>query len=205
MDNMRKIMQSLVVTGAMSLITMGFSSPAHALLFTDFVDFGPGNSSQTINDSDSAATRSWTHDITDNIGGNPIGNINILTATLAFRYKETDTSEHWFLDQGLGNLALTGSSDVTTNFPLGASALADLQADGLITFLASEDTAGNDSFKRFDATLSGTYELKQNGNGPAIPEPATASLVGLGLTGLALLNKKRRGLPCFTKSASLLN
>ena len=200
---MRKIIIALIIVGASSAFMIGFSSPAYALLFSDFVDFGPGNSTTTVNDSGTVASRSWTHDITDVIGGNPIGNITILTATLAFRYKETDSSEHWFLNQSLGDLTLTGNSDVTSNHPLGVAALADLQADGIITFTTSEDTSGSDSFKEYDATLSGTYQLKPTNT--EMPEPATASLLGLGLMGLGLVSRRKKEVPYVSNNSNSYN
>ncbi|GEM_PF-2338479 len=196
----------LISIVAMSIWVGAGSMPsALAIPFSDLVDFGPGNSTHTFTDSDPAATdwtaggRSWTHDITDNIGGNLISNVTINNATLTFRYRNTnDTSEAWSLNQGLGALTLTGNSDVTTNFPLGAGALGDLQADGLIIFTVSESSATSHSFRAFEATLAGDYTVKTNNNGgnngnSEAPEPTSAAIVGMGLVGfLTFLRRRRR-------------
>ena len=180
------------------IVVAGMVSPAQAAIFTDFVDFAPGDNFQTVSDASAVALRSWTHNILDELAPLAIERVIVNDARLAFRYSKTEGNEHWFLNLGLGDLRAIGTNPLTIEFLLGPEALTDLKTDGLITFTASENTVGNDTFRRFDATLRGNYTLKQTG--PEMPEPVSAALMGLGITVFFLLrtlkNIKTLGLFC---------
>ncbi len=90
-----------------------------------------------------------------------------------------------------------GEIPETKVFALGEGALVDLQADGVILFSASEGTVGNDTFRRYDATLSGNYNFKQTNQAiSGAPEPTSAALVGMGLVGFLTFLRNRHTAKC---------
>lgn len=177
------------------LLLTSMASPAYAVLFSDFVDFAAGEAFQTVSDSASIPLRSWTHDIRDDLGPYVLDELILSEARLAFRYSKTEGNERWDLNQGVGVLPVAGNNALTLEFSLGTEALTDLLTDGLITFTAFESTVGHDTFRRFDATLTGIYTPKQAEH--VSPEPQSAALIGLGITAFTLSrnlrNKKREG------------
>ena len=158
------------------LVGIGISPSASAIPFSDFVDFAPDNNFQTVTDTVSGAPlRSWTHNILDDLSGNSMAEVSITDARLVFRYSKTEGNEQWFLNQDLGTLPVIGENELGVDFPLGAAALADLQEDGIITFVVSENTVGSDTFRRYDATLRGEYAYV------GTPEPPSSLLIWMGV------------------------
>lgn len=160
-------------------VGLGFAQSAHAVIFSDLLIFNT-----TVSYGSSQTTgASWIHDITDNIGGNSIGSITIVDATLTISHDNTGVgapSELWTVD-GLGNL-VSDNNPNSSVFNFNLVALADLQADGLFTVALTESTSGADSFDLFTSTLSGNYSINNlNQNSPSVPEPMTSSLVGFGI------------------------
>ncbi len=170
-------------------VALGFTQSAHAVIFTDLLTFNT-----TISYGSSQTTgASWIHDITDNIGGNSIGSITLIDATLTINHDDTGmnlTAENWTVD-GLGTL-VSDNNPNTSVFNFNLAALADLQADGLFTVALTESTSGADNFILLNSTLSGNYRINNanpNPNGPTVPEPMTSSLVGFGIGVSALVRR----------------
>jgi len=192
---LRDMRFNIAVVIAVVLTVGGSSSSALAIPFSDFVDFNSGaDDFQTISDSNSLAARSWTHSVLDDLNGYSISDVTFLNASLLFTYSRTNGNEDWSLSQRIGLLSDVGDTPETKLFVLDEGALADLQADGVILFSASEGTVGNDTFRRYDATLTGSYTVKsKNGSGNTeAPEPTSAALVGMGLTGFWTFLRRRR-------------
>ena len=187
----------MMMTLAGTLAGIGLSPTASAIPFSDFVDFNAGvDDFQTVSDSSTPVIRSWAHSILDDLNGNSISSVTLTDASLLFTFSRTNGNEDWSLNQGMGLLPDVGDIPETKLFVLGESALADLQLDGAITFTPSESTVGNDTFRRYDATLTGNYAVRQAQSSldTGAPEPASAMLVGIGFTGLALLRRPRSAL-----------
>jgi len=191
---------SILITAVVAVVlTVGWSSPrASAIPFSDFVDFNAGTDDfQTISDSNSLAARSWTHSVLDDLNGYSTSDVTFLNASLLFTYARTNGNEDWSLNQGIGLLPDVGEIPETKVFALGEGALVDLQADGVILFSASEGTVGNDTFRRYDATLSGNYNFKQTNQAiSGAPEPTSAALVGMGLVGFLTFLRNRHTAKC---------
>ena len=198
------------IAGLMVAAAFVVCPSAQAASFVDFIDFGaaglgPGDTGSVLVD-DTGVPPAWLHNITDNIGGNAIGNITISDAKLTVSFNRTNASESWTLlgdTISLGTLPSTDITILTTDFPLNATALAALQLDGLFNVVPSESTTGNDTFRMFQATLSGNYTVNgSNGdpipdpgptsNGPVVPEPSTMLLLAPSLIGLAGFSRKKR-------------
>ena len=195
---MRNNFQRFLMVSVLLLPMFAFIPAAQAAVFTDVFTFVPNllqyGSSQS-------SGFSWLHDITDNIGGNPIGNITLLDASLTVSHDDTGASELWTIT-GLGNLA-SSNNPTSTVFNFNAANLADLQADGLFTAFLTESTSGSDSLLLFTSTLSGHYDVNSSGDpdpnldpdpsptsdgDPSAPEPVSGILFGAGL-GLAALGR----------------
>ena len=194
-NRVRNFFAAILIAGGFSLVS---SAPAFALVFTDTVLFNSGNGT-TITDNNSNNSPAsitpfnfWLHDITDNIGGNLIGDILISDATLLVTYSGITTAstsgELWNLI-GLGNLLAASS----TSLPFGPTPLADLAADGLYTVNLNELSNGSDSFVLNSAVLSGNYTLRNGNPDPpdnVTPEPLSGILLAIGLGSASLLRKR---------------
>ena len=195
-------MRSKIWIAVVAVLGLGvFAQPAHALVFSDFVDtwgsfnvLGPGDTgSIEIDDSPDSADGlpevSWVHDILAEIAPNLIGNILISDAKLTISYRKTNSNETWTLfgdGTNLGDLLSTDNTILTTDFPLNAAALASLQSDGVLNTGLEETTAGNDKFRLYQSTLSGNYTVNSQGGGGGAdkaPEPGSLLLMGSGLLG----------------------
>ena len=196
------------VLALVGLILVAAPQPAHALVFVDLVDLwgtsviNADAGSSVITDgtpnADGIPEVSWVHTITDNIGGNPIGNITISDATLTIWYRDTASGNETYTVKGdtfsLGNLLSTSTTVLATPFNLGASPLAALQSDGIFNVGIEEITNGSDNFRLYQAQLSGNYTVKNTGGGngnPVVPEPASMLLMGVGLAGFGLRSRRR--------------
>jgi hypothetical protein len=159
---------------------------AQAVMFSDLIDFdvpglGPDNTG-SIGVFDNAPPL-WAHDITDDIAGYSIIEIDITQASLSVSYRGTGGNESWSISaDGIDVGALTASetSIVTSTFPLNADAVFLLKQDGLLNIIPLESTSGRDGFRLYEATLSGEYEPLQK-QLPIIPEPQSALLLTGGL------------------------
>lgn len=204
--NFKNLMLTLSLLAGITLYT----SPAFALVsgnFIDEVDFdqdGIKNSisfelfpDQYINVGNGGY--SWSHDITNHLGGHALKDVAINSATLNVAYTRTSglifTRENWVVSTLSIDL---GSLDSHYGFfdPLDfiavddktfqltdANIIASLNENGLLTINVRETTPGSDSFRLWNSTLSGQYTVN--------PEPGTIGLMGLGL-GLGLLAIRRK-------------
>ena len=186
---------------------------AEAVTFTDSVKF-TGESFTSPSSSYTYATVAdnsgfiWMHDILNDLGGNALSDVQLIDAILSLTYAKTEGNENWSLP-GLGALEATADPPRTTQFPLDASWLQDLNGDGAIFLSLSESSTGRDTLRLIESKLSGNYQLKQvetpdpepelpseSPHSPhqETPEPGTLFLLTAGL-GLGFsLGKKRRGL-----------
>lgn len=184
------------VLGVVVVAWLACPSPAHALLFSDLIDFdgpglGPGTAgSLSVFDN---APPPWLHDIADNVAGHALGGIDITDASLAVSYAGTDGNESWSLlgdGVALGALLSTGTPVFTTTFALDLDALAALRSDGLFSVVPVESTTGRDGFRLYEATLSGHYTVADTLI-RAIPEPTPSLLVIFGLLNLFFRYRNR--------------
>jgi len=169
---------------------------ARASVFVDLVEFGgpeigPGDLG-SVEVRDNVVPPTWLHDLADDLGGATPGEIEILAASLAVSYRGTNGVEVWTLladGHSLGTLASTNTAILTTEFPLGADALAGLSADGLLEMIPKESTTGIDRFRLYSATLTGEYQRRAEpdpepaGAEVPAPEPATGCLFGIPILG----------------------
>ncbi len=114
---------------------------------------------------------------------------------------QTPNPESWSLE-GLGALLPTPDGvPISQDFIFGAPQIADLEGDGLFDVVPHEwswniflDAIENDSFYAARSTLTGNYTVESvgpAGRDTVIPEPATSTLLGLGLLGLAGFRRRR--------------
>ncbi|MDP3920760.1 MAG: PEP-CTERM sorting domain-containing protein [Candidatus Omnitrophota bacterium] len=88
------------------------------------------------------------------------------------------------------------NGQTTTTFAFGASLIADLAADGLLTVNIVELSAGTDRFTINTSILSGNFACVTNcggsngGGNTSVPEPMTGALVASGI-GLSALIRRR--------------
>jgi hypothetical protein len=138
----------------------------------------------------------YTHNIVDD--GFTIGSI-VNSASLVIHLTDTGGSEGYQYLIGAGQTFTGGNigSTQTDTIPLNAAAIADLQADGLLT-ITMKATSGGLSFA--DATLtaqvtpasSGGSGGGGGGNGiAAVPEPMTLALLGVSAFGLAITRRRK--------------
>ncbi len=170
---------------------VGFSSFAFACC--DFVDFAAGDNYKIINDTDSVATRSWNFDIHNNLSGYTVNDVTFTSATLTIKYGATDSgAETWTLNFGMGNLPVVGSTPQSKDFSFSSSALADLQTDGLIKFTVTETTSGYDSYKIWESSMCANFTVNPPKKTPGVPEPATTTLLGLGLASIGYFTRRKK-------------
>ena len=191
--NTNKGFRTLMFLTAM-LVCSASLRTGYALMFTDSVNFATNQAPSTLVSygTNQSSGFSWQHDIRDNLNGNSIGSISILDAVLSVTYSSTNLSESWTLD-GFGDLLSTFNNAVT-NFALGKIKLDDLQTDGLLNVPVIESTSGADSFRIFNATLSGNYSVKENRVATTVPEPSEFFLVVAGLGMLRLIKMRKQEL-----------
>ena len=195
---------AFAVLAVLGLMLVVAPQQAHAVVFTDFVDF-PGTF-LVVTDGNAPATSTtswlnWTHDINDNIGGNLISNVTLSNVTLAIRHDQTNGggASSWRPNGDGNEIGILPATNVliTTTFTLNATTLAALQSDGILLMTLLEKTNGTDTFNIYDSTLSGDYLVNNPGpNDPpptsgAVPEPASMLLMGVGLAGYGLRLRRR--------------
>ena len=189
--------QAVRIIGAFVVLFIVSVQPAHAVVFSDLVDFGgPGlgpGTAGSIEVADNVAPPAWIHDVTDDLDGQSLASVQIVSSSLAVSYRATSGDESWALagdGVAIGTLAPTSTTILTTTFPLSPQALLALQTDGRLDIIPTESTSSTDSFRLYEATLSGQYEPLAD---PAIPEPSTLLLLAPGLLGIAAYRRDRRG------------
>jgi hypothetical protein len=191
-------MNRLVLAGLFYLITAFSAVPsAKAVMFSDFIDFGdpglgPDNiGSIAVYDNDLPY---WVHKITDDLSGYSISEVDIQNASLRVSYRGTGGNEAWSLDAdgiSIGPLLATENPIFTTDYSLNSEMISLLKEDGLLAIVPIESTAYRDSFRLYEATLSGSFE-PLNQQMPVIPEPVSWFLFCQGLLSASLLRIKQK-------------
>jgi hypothetical protein len=177
-------------------LAMGFMGTAHAT--AAYWDDWAGQSGHYI---DTDSSYSYTHNITDGAGGYHPGTDSISSATLSI----------WLYDDAfLGDLSLpfiglVGDQQETVGFRFdGGSWISGGNVDGnilvwddfdyLVTSLVTDGVLNvkiraNRGDFRFGASH---LEAWGNSGGTSVPEPATLSMLGLGLIGLGFAARRRK-------------
>ena len=169
-------------------LVFAVAGSAGAILYTDVYDAGlPGIIGLHMSSkSDGATSHSWTFDITDD-GFNPITQ-DVTSATVKLHFSEYDWDHFWEetaqLDVGLNTFSWevdTGWSTFTID------SLISLSDTGTVNATITA-TDGNFWFNEADLFAEGTVPVPVT---DPVPEPATMVLLGMGILGLAGINRKR--------------
>ena len=141
----------------------------------------------------------YTHVFTDQ--GFVFGTTNYVAGTLVIRFTDMtggETATVAFADQTSSLSAIqNGSYDPATappftslgdtlSFTLSAAALADLNADGMLSIAVTSTGNANSSFYFAESNLSLTERTAN------VPEPLSLSLLGIGLAGICASRRKPR-------------
>ncbi len=181
-------MNRLSIVVALLMLVLGVAGAANALPYTDvyYVD----KDDRLMKKGD---TIKWIFDLTKpDIGFNP-DTQDVTSAKIELNFKDDKRDGlHWWEDASLNVGENNFSWEVDTgDISFTISSLMTLSDTGMVN-CSLTNTSGD--FRFFSATLEafGTGQGHRSDEAAPVPEPATMLLLGAGLSGIAVVTRKRQ-------------
>jgi hypothetical protein len=192
-NKVKSVKKMIMICGLVLALTATMALSAGATMITGDISFSGSTSFDNVNLNYATRITSFSNSVVSAAGGtgdyaSVTGGTNAAFTTFGFRSpnETTGTFQLWTLTDGTYTYSLYATSIVVS---FSNSSNIVIEGSGIAYITGYDDTPGTWSISANSAGITASF----SSSATAVPEPATILLFGLGIAGLAIFGRRKRG------------